>query len=85
MAQRGAKNLILLSRSGPSSNDEVRELLDTLHRLGVRVETPKCDVSDFEALKGVLENLQGQMPLIKGCVQSSMVLRVSTQAHGCYI
>ncbi|KAE8372689.1 hypothetical protein BDV26DRAFT_273649 [Aspergillus bertholletiae] len=74
MAQRGVKNLILLSRSGVSS-DEARELVDRLHKQGVRVEVPSCDIADFNALKEVLASLQGQMPPIKGCIQSAMVLR----------
>lgn len=76
MAQRGAKNLIFLSRSG-ASNAEARELLESLQKLGVRVEAPKCDISDFDSLESVLIELRSQMPPIKGCIQSSMVLRVS--------
>ncbi|KAB8278611.1 hypothetical protein BDV30DRAFT_233574 [Aspergillus minisclerotigenes] len=74
MAQRGAKNLILISRSGVS-NDEAQELVDSLHKQGVWVEVPRCDIADFNSLKEVFASLQGQMPPIKGCIQSAMVLR----------
>lgn len=76
MAQRGAKNLILLSRLGVS-NDEARGLVRGLHRQGVRVEVPRCDIAVYGSLKHTLDALQSQMPPIKGCIQSAMVLRVS--------
>ena len=84
MAQRGAKNLILLSRSGVS-NDEARELVDSLLRQGVRVEVPRCDIADFASLKHALDCLQCQMPPIKGCIQSAMVLRVSPPQSPSYV
>ncbi|KAJ6150676.1 hypothetical protein N7470_007270 [Penicillium chermesinum] len=74
MAQREAKNLILLSRSG-ISNDEGWELVDNLRKQGVRVEVPCCDITDFASLKQVLDSLQRRVPPIKGCIQSAMVLR----------
>jgi len=75
MVSRGAKNLVLLSRSGPHS-EAAKELLQELKEHTTRVETPSCDVADAVSLQTVLENLQHTMPPIKGCVQASMVLRV---------
>ncbi|APA10781.1 hypothetical protein sscle_07g055510 [Sclerotinia sclerotiorum 1980 UF-70] len=76
MADRGAKNLVLLSRSGPTS-EEASQCISSLQAQGVRVETPLCDISDFKSLESVLKSLDKKMPPIKGCIQSAMVLRSS--------
>lgn len=85
MARRGARNLILLSRSGPKS-PAAHELLIKLRNAGVRVEPPLCDVSSSSSLSAVLESC-GTMPPIKGCLQATMVLKVQdlfNHPHCCY-
>jgi NAD(P)-dependent dehydrogenase (short-subunit alcohol dehydrogenase family) len=78
MASRGAKNLVLLSRSGPQSGKST-ELIHDLEKLGVRVAAPACDVSSEELLRKALDDIRKEgMPPIKGCIQGSMVLRVSS-------
>lgn len=75
--EKDAKNLLLLSRSGATSEaaaNAIRELRDT----GVVVEAPECDICDKEALQQVLERYQHMSP-IAGCIQSSIVLRVSDE------
>ncbi|PYH68553.1 type I polyketide synthase [Aspergillus vadensis CBS 113365] len=74
LVERGARNLILLSRSGPASL-HARSLVEELHARGVRVITPACDITNRELLKTVLEVCSQLMPPIKGCVQASMVIR----------
>ncbi|KAK7733693.1 putative PKS/NRPS-like protein biosynthetic cluster [Cytospora paraplurivora] len=77
MASRGAKNLILLSRSGNTTSSS-RELVSDLESLGVRVATPPCNVSDLAALEAALAECQANgMPPVKGCIQGSMVLKDS--------
>ncbi|EDN96866.1 hypothetical protein SS1G_01792 [Sclerotinia sclerotiorum 1980 UF-70] len=49
MAGRGAKNLLLLSRSGPRIGP-AQELIKDLQSQGVRIECPKCDDSTFEQM-----------------------------------
>lgn len=49
MVSRGAKNLVLLSRSGPHS-EAAKELLQELKEHTTRVETPSCDVADAVSL-----------------------------------
>ncbi|KAK9793601.1 hypothetical protein SCARD494_06185 [Seiridium cardinale] len=73
MHQNGAKHLILLSRSGPKS-EASRQLLSKLQEEGVDVYAPRCDITDSEALKSVILHAQHNMPPIKGCIQSSMVV-----------
>jgi short-subunit dehydrogenase len=74
MVDRNAKNLVLLSRSGPR-NDTARAFLEELRAKDVRVEAPPCDVTDEKAVRRVIEELSA-MPPIKGCIQGSMVRNV---------
>lgn len=77
MASKGARNLILLSRSG-NTKDSSKALVADLEAMGVRVATPPCDVTDASALKAALDQSHGAgMPPVKGCIQGSMVLKVS--------
>ncbi|KAL5041372.1 hypothetical protein BDW71DRAFT_212203 [Aspergillus fruticulosus] len=77
MASMGAKNLILLSRSGPRS-DAAQQLLSDLAEQGVRVIAPRCDVTSMDAVASVLrECSQSGWPSIRGCIQGTMVLQDS--------
>lgn len=75
MANRNAKNLILLSRSSVRS-EAAQSLLDDLKAKGVNVAAPSCDVGDMQALSSTLAECSKTMPRIKGCIQASMVLKV---------
>lgn len=75
MASRGARNLILLSRSGVGSEVAV-DFIEELKANGVHAEAPKCDVTSADSLTAVLANCAKTMPPVKGCIQGSMVLRV---------
>lgn len=79
MANRGAKNLILLSRSALHRED-AQQLITELQRKGVRVETPACDIADEEALALVLASCSQKLPPIKGCIQSTLALNVSSHS-----
>ncbi|RHZ54154.1 type I polyketide synthase [Aspergillus thermomutatus] len=71
--ERGARNLILLSRSGPQ-NPHAHDLVRELEAKGARVATPACDITNRECLKAVLSEFGKTMPPIKGCIQASMVV-----------
>jgi NAD(P)-dependent dehydrogenase (short-subunit alcohol dehydrogenase family) len=75
MVRRGARNIILLSRSGDSS-EKAKELLVELKAEGAQVVAPSCDVTDHGALSNTLRQCLSSMPPIKGCIQGSMVLKV---------
>ena len=75
MVSRGAKNLILLSRSGPRT-PAAFELLDELRAAGACIKTPACDVTSLHQMKQVTDELMLEMPPIKGCLQASIVARV---------
>ncbi|TGJ81386.1 hypothetical protein E0Z10_g7369 [Xylaria hypoxylon] len=75
MADRGAKHLVILSRSGPVS-EAAAELVSNLTAQGVIVFAPKCDASSATALVEVLSESEARsMPPIKGCINASMVLQ----------
>ncbi|KAI0437439.1 hypothetical protein F4803DRAFT_538775 [Xylaria telfairii] len=76
MAGKGARHLILPSRSGPASQTAsqiVQELVDA----GVQVATPICDVSSKESVSEMLTQYASTMPRIKGCINSAMDLQDS--------
>jgi NAD(P)-dependent dehydrogenase (short-subunit alcohol dehydrogenase family) len=77
LADRGARHLLLLSRSGGQA-EVSRVLIDYLEGRGVEVMAPPCDVSDKILLQNTLRACTSQMPPIKGCIQAAMVLRVSS-------
>jgi len=76
MAERGAKNIIFLSRTG-SITSAVQRTVDQLESAACRVHIFKCDVSDESRLGEVLEDCKRTLPPIKGVVQGAMILKVS--------
>ncbi|KAF3120139.1 hypothetical protein TWF569_007867 [Orbilia oligospora] len=72
MAERGVKNLVLLSRSGPKTK-EAEDLIRELKELGVNCVVPACDITNRNMLYKTLQDLD--ISPIRGCIQSSMVLQ----------
>ncbi|KEQ90223.1 hypothetical protein AUEXF2481DRAFT_71742 [Aureobasidium subglaciale EXF-2481] len=75
MVSRGAKHLILLSRSADSLDQTTCDWLAALHDRQVEVHTLACDVSDENQLSAVLGQVKDDYPPIRGIVQAAMVLR----------
>ncbi len=78
MAIRGARNLILLSRSGVKTS-AAKALVSELEMQGVRVATPQVDIGDLARLTHVLDDLKKSMAPIRGCIQATVALRVCAQ------
>ncbi|KAL9609839.1 MAG: hypothetical protein Q9167_005427 [Letrouitia subvulpina] len=74
MADRNARNFVLLSRSGHSSKSAI-SLLREMNDRGIKVHAPACDISDEVAVSNVFKRLIFSIPPIKGCIQASMVLK----------
>ncbi|KAI1749775.1 KR domain-containing protein [Xylaria castorea] len=74
LVTRGARFLILLSRSGPRKKGSV-ELADQLKASGVVLETPMCDMTDLALLHMVLQDCSQRMPPVRGCIHATMVLK----------
>jgi len=94
MVDRGARNLIILSRSGICS-DSAKKLVSELSALGAHIEAPACDIVQAESLEKALAECAQTVPPIRGCIQCTMVLRVRsfyyrsgtalTKVAGCHI
>jgi acyl transferase domain-containing protein/NADPH:quinone reductase-like Zn-dependent oxidoreductase/NAD(P)-dependent dehydrogenase (short-subunit alcohol dehydrogenase family)/SAM-dependent methyltransferase/acyl carrier protein len=76
MAGQGAKNLLILSRSGLSSASEAAvSAVSELREQGIRVEVLSCDVSSLPVLSESIAEISKTMPPIKGCINAAMVLK----------
>jgi NAD(P)-dependent dehydrogenase (short-subunit alcohol dehydrogenase family)/aryl carrier-like protein len=76
MVDRGARNLILLSRSGPKSS-AAQDLLLELSLQGVKVECPACDLALASDVREALDSCLAKLPPVKGCIQGALVLQDS--------
>ncbi|OJJ75778.1 hypothetical protein ASPBRDRAFT_38078 [Aspergillus brasiliensis CBS 101740] len=74
MASRGARHLVLLSRSG-ARTAAAQALVQELEGQGVQVATPAVDISQRESLEQALSELARTMPPIRGCIQATVALR----------
>ncbi|KAF9893069.1 hypothetical protein FE257_012480 [Aspergillus nanangensis] len=73
LVSRGARNLLVLSRSGERKT-EVRTALDKLRSEGINILAPECDVSDEDSVQTAVKESSRLMPPIRGCIQAAMVL-----------
>ncbi|KAI1389501.1 putative polyketide synthase [Hypoxylon trugodes] len=76
LVNRGARHLILLSRSGPQT-EEAQKLLSEISTEGVNVEAPCCDVTDESVLRLVLKSCSARLPQVKGCIITALVMTES--------
>lgn len=83
MVGRGARNLILLSRSG-ASGKAAKALMAELSAQGICVATPAVDISNLDKLKNEIEKLKKRMPPIRGCIQATVALRVRHTPLYCF-
>jgi NAD(P)-dependent dehydrogenase (short-subunit alcohol dehydrogenase family) len=76
MVKKGARNLVLVSRSG-SVTGKVKKLIDELALDGANILVRRCDVSNENSVKKLIQNELAGMPKIRGVVHGAMVLHVS--------
>jgi NAD(P)-dependent dehydrogenase (short-subunit alcohol dehydrogenase family) len=74
MVSKGARNLVLVSRSG-SATGKVKELIDELALDGAKTVVKSCDVGDNKAVQALIQDL-ASMPEIRGVIHGAMVLHV---------
>ncbi|MBC7923388.1 MAG: SDR family NAD(P)-dependent oxidoreductase [Ferruginibacter sp.] len=77
LAEKGAGNLALLSRSGVKSDGD-RQTVEALRQRGVRVELFQVDITCFAEVRQVLGVIRASMPPLKGIVHSAAVLDDAT-------
>ncbi len=73
MTKKGARNLVLMSRSGPKT-DEEKERVQQMEERGVNVLLAKGSVSDPEDMDRIFEEIEAKMPPLKGVQHAAMVL-----------
>lgn len=77
MADQGAKNIIVLSRSAGRS-EQAAALAKELSKEGCRVKAVSCDVSSEASLADALGQCKKDgLPPVRGVIQGAMVLKVS--------
>lgn len=75
MISRGARNFLLLSRSGIARpTPAVSAFLKDVREAGGAVQAPACDITDAAALQAALEQCARDMPPVRDCIQAAMVL-----------
>lgn len=72
MAQQGARHLILLGRSEPSS--AAMQVIEQLRAAGAEVRIVRADVSDPAQLKTAFEPTGPHMPALKGVIHAAGLL-----------
>ena len=77
MADHGAKNLVILSRS--ANTQKADTFVTEMEKLGCKTKAIGCDISDALQLNKSLNLCLQEMPQIRGVVQGAMVLQVSMQ------
>ncbi|KAJ2987981.1 hypothetical protein NUW58_g4216 [Xylaria curta] len=74
MVSGGARNLIILSRSGPKS-EAAQTLMAEIEKHGIRIAAPAIDTGDVDKLRRTVSELAEVMPPIRGCIQAAVVVR----------
>ena len=73
LISRGARNLVLVGRTGPSSA-EARDSLAEFRRDGVKVDAVACDVTDEGAMASLFARIAAEMPPLRGVVHAAAVI-----------
>ncbi|HQX50148.1 MAG TPA: SDR family NAD(P)-dependent oxidoreductase, partial [Planctomycetaceae bacterium] len=73
MAGRGARHLILLSRSGPKSDTDWAAIA-TMKSLGVEVILAEVDIADRDAVERLIGKIHRESPPLAGVVHGAAVL-----------
>lgn len=73
LADKGARHLVLLSRSGPTA-PATQQAIEGLRTRGVNVHAQACDVTDRDAVAAVLAHARQHMPPLRGVVHAAMVI-----------
>ncbi|KAK7993281.1 hypothetical protein PG989_006662 [Apiospora arundinis] len=77
LAARGARHIVILSRSGASRDPEKKELLEKeLAVLGAHLYTIACDVTDVNQVVAAARWVEANnLPPVRGVIQSAAILR----------
>lgn len=73
LVSKGARELILLSRSGPAS-EEAQAAIREFDAQGIKVMAAACDITDRNALANVLERAKSELSPLHGIVHAATVI-----------
>ena len=73
LISKGARSLILISRSGPQSKD-AKIAIDQFKKRGVTVHATSCDVTDKNRLSALLTEIAETLPPLRGIVHAATVI-----------
>ncbi|WAM54403.1 type I polyketide synthase [Vreelandella venusta] len=73
LVSKGARQLILLSRSGPAS-EEAQAAIAAFEAQGVTVLAAACDITDHDALASVMERAKRELSPLRGIVHAATVI-----------
>ncbi len=73
LVRKGARNLVLISRSGPVSSEAMTSIAE-LKASGVRVHAAACDVTNEKSLTALFALISTEMPPLRGIVHAAVVI-----------
>lgn len=80
MLGKGAKNIVLLSRSGVVKG-KAKEQIDELNAAGANIVIRRCDVANKADVESLLNEGLAGLPPVRGLIHGAMVLHVSLANH----
>jgi NADPH:quinone reductase-like Zn-dependent oxidoreductase len=76
MCRRGARQIVLLSRSGRMTPD-LERLTQESASIDASIHIKQCDVSDASSVSKLITQMRKSLPPVKGIIHAAMVLKVS--------
>jgi len=76
LVEKGAKNLVLLSRRGAVEAEAATAVADLAAR-GIRVWARACDVGDESAMNGIFAEMAAELPPLRGVIHAAAVIEGS--------
>lgn len=76
MIENGAKNIVLLSRSG-AVKGKAKDQIDASNAAGSNIVVRRCDVSERAEVEALIQTGLVDMPPVRGIIHGAMVLHVS--------
>ncbi len=73
MAERGARHLVLLSRSG-CKNAEDEAAVNAMRARGVEVAMPQVDITDVRAVEQLIQRIENDSPPLAGVIHGAAVM-----------
>lgn len=73
LVERGARHLVLLGRSGATS-EAARSGVERLRARGAQVVVEACDLADRDAVQKVIRRIGEDLPPLRGVLHTAMVL-----------